>query len=35
MDMMQDSDTSEAMSDIVKGRGLSDERMKRYKQLRG
>ena len=35
MDMMQDSDTSEAMSDIRKGRGLSDERMKRYKELRG
>lgn len=35
MDMMQDSDTSEAMSDIRKGRGLSDERMNRYKRLRG
>jgi hypothetical protein len=35
MDMMQDSDTSEAMSDIRKGRGLSDERMKRYKELKG
>lgn len=35
MAMMQDSDTSEPIRDIRKGRGLSDERMNRYKRFRG